>query len=493
MSINNVATPCAAYQRMKQDWALVDALWGGTKSMREAGETFLPKRKLETKKEYDARLALATLYPAFAETVQALTARAFSAAVNYGDVMPWIKHEVLPDIDMQGHNGDTFARDWFELALRKGLAHVLVEAPVAQAASMAEQKALKLRPYTVLIDPLRVIGWKQDADGQLVQARVMFDEEREDPDNEFATKTVKTIRVYEPARVRTFVQDARGEWQQESVAVNNFGFVPLATMYLNRTGFMQAKPPLMELAFLNSKHWRLQVGIDSLVDIASVPILVSIGGGLSEDNDEVVIGAKHALELPLGADLKYVEHTGAAIKTGTDSLGTLKEDMRQAGAKLLLPQGGASKTEEQSREENARENSRLGMMVKVCEDTLEILLDMIASTRGQEVSGGEVTMQPNLSIDFSPNESMKVVLEMFTRQLIDSESTFEEAKRRGLINENLTWDEVQVRVREEFGTVLNNITNLPPPGASGQQTPADPANVPPAPAPGGLPAPQAGA
>lgn len=468
MSNSKVAASCAAYDKMKEDWALVDALWGGTKAMRQAGEQFLPKRKLETQAEYTARKDLATLYPAFSETVQALTSRAFSAAINYGKVSDWIKTDVLTDVDLEGHNMDTFAKDWFELALRKGLAHVLVEAPVSRAENMQQQREQKLRPYTILIDPSRVIGWKADADGTLIQARITFTEERENPEDEFSTITVKLIRVYEVDTVRTYIQNDKGEWNLETTVPNNFEVVPLVTLYLNRTGFMTAKPPLMELAYLNSKHWRLQVGIDSLTDIASVPILVSIGGGISDEGDEVAIGAKHAIELPMDADLKYVEHSGKAIETGNNALTTLKEDMRQAGAKLLLPQSGASKTEEQSREENARENSRLGAMVKICEDTLEILLDMIAGTRGQEVSGGEVTMQPNLSIDFSPNESMKVVLEMYARQLIDSESTFEEAKRRGLVNENLSWEDVQVRVQEEFAGLMAA------PAQTGQPTPPNP-------------------
>ena len=38
-----------------------------------------------------------------------------------GNVAGWIKDDVLTDVDLQGHNMDVFAKDWFEEALRYGL------------------------------------------------------------------------------------------------------------------------------------------------------------------------------------------------------------------------------------------------------------------------------------------------------------------------------------------------------------------------------------
>ncbi len=43
MTTNDVAPPSRAHQTMGENWPLVRALLGGTRTMRAAGEEFLPR------------------------------------------------------------------------------------------------------------------------------------------------------------------------------------------------------------------------------------------------------------------------------------------------------------------------------------------------------------------------------------------------------------------------------------------------------------------
>ena len=63
---------------MREDWALVDALMGGTKAMQLAGKVYLPKWPKEDDDAYKERLSLSTLLPAFGETVQNMKGRVFA-------------------------------------------------------------------------------------------------------------------------------------------------------------------------------------------------------------------------------------------------------------------------------------------------------------------------------------------------------------------------------------------------------------------------------
>ena len=61
-----------SYIEQMPDVRLCRDLYGGTKTMREAAETYLPKGHHEHRDEYDDRLKRATLFPAFERTVHGL-------------------------------------------------------------------------------------------------------------------------------------------------------------------------------------------------------------------------------------------------------------------------------------------------------------------------------------------------------------------------------------------------------------------------------------
>ncbi len=444
-------------------WYLIEALLEGTGAMRELRRKFMPQRTLESDEDYNGRLAVATLYPAFTQTLRAMTGRVFAKPLTIGEDVPgWIQEEVLPDMDMQGQNVHVFARKWFAEALAFGLSHVLVDSPVAPGvATQADQKAAGARPYCIPIHPRRILGWKTNDAGELTQVRIMF--QREEEEGEFGTTFVEQIRVYELDRVRTF-EKAECGWVLVEEIPNAFGAIPLVTFYTGRTQFMHAIPPLLELAFLNAKHWAIQSSNDALVDTASVPILAMTG---VNEGDQVVIGAKHAVRLPLNATMQYVEHTGAAINAGRDSIKALEEAMKQAGARLVETQANTAKTASQVDEEASRDNSSLGAMVRDFEDTLANLLDMIARWRGVG-SGGKIALQANLDPDPTPANTLTALIALRNAGALSDETLFSEGQRRGLIASDIEWEDEAARIAAQGMPPAEP----PPPGQGGAPPPA---------------------
>ncbi|HEP9917518.1 TPA: hypothetical protein VDW47_002356 [Pseudomonas aeruginosa] len=160
---DSVCQCCAAVEEMREHWKLIDCIKGGTSAMREAGEAYLPKRQLETREDYEARLKLATLHPAFEETVGAMVGRVFAKPVVIGDDVPQEIADLLTDVDTEGRDLQVFAQDWFRGGLEYGLKFALVEIPQRPEdlpnTRQAEQQA-GFRPYGVLIEPGQVLGWK---------------------------------------------------------------------------------------------------------------------------------------------------------------------------------------------------------------------------------------------------------------------------------------------------------------------------------------------
>lgn len=438
---------------MAEDWALVDALLGGTKTMRAAGEKYLPKWTLEDPSDYAARLKIATLFPAFGNTVGEMVGRAFADQVELGDDVPgWIRDDVWPDVDRQGINGHAWARGWFYGALAKGLYHVLVDAPPkvlpdgTEIRTQADQKAAGVRPYLIRIAPERVLGWKVGADGQLAQVRITWS--RTEP-GDFADKTISQIRVYEVGLIRVFEERENAGKQKEWVEVEQISYdlpvIPLVTCYTKRTGLLEAEPPLRELAYMNTAHWAHQCSTASLLQTAGVPILAAIG--LNEENPKLLIGSKNAVMLPVGGDMKYVEHSGKAIGSGREWLRDLESQMKAIGAKLLEPGSGA-KTATQASEEASSSNSPLGAMVEDLEDALEQLLYVIGLYRN-EPTGGSVEVKADLDPDTAPIESMGVIAKMVATGGLSRATQFAEAQRRGIVSPEVKWEDEQSRIGTE--------------------------------------------
>jgi hypothetical protein len=482
-----VATKSEEAQAMEPDWGLVEALMGGTPKMREAGKKYLPAFALETDEPYKNRLGVATLFPAFADTLGVMGGRVFAEDMEIGDTVPaWIKTEVLDDVDKTGRNIHVFCREWFIYALAFGLSHVLVESPIVEGTrTMEQQKKEKLRPYLIHVKPQQVLGWKEK-DGKLSQLRLMFSKTEDDAESEFHTNDVNEVRVYdlldnETVQVRVF-EKVDEEWAEVSLTVLDAKIkaIPFLTYYTKREGFMVASPPLRELAYLNAKHWVKQSSADALIATASVPILVVSG---VDSDTEIVIGSKHAVVLPnKDAKMGYVEHTGAAIAAGHGDLDSLKDEMRMSGAKLLLPQTG-TKTAAQANEEADRENSALGAMVKDLQDTIIAMLDVIAAWRGEE-SGGDIEVRANLENDTTPLESMTVLSTMADRGQLSTETLFNEAQRRKIISPEIEWADEQARIKEETPEIppmVPGVNPLDPEPKKQKPVPLPPAPLPPAP------------
>jgi hypothetical protein len=471
---NEVAQPCIEHANMVTDWILVDHLRGGTKAMRDAGEKYLPKRPMEEVSDWKARLCFATLFPTFLQTSRANVGRVFAEPMLINDDVPkWIVDEVVPDVDMQGRNLHVWTREWFEEAFEYGLSHCIVESPEMSPdiKTRQQQTDAKIRPYLIKIHPRNVIGWRYE-NNELVQLRVRFS--REDTSGEFGTTQVEQIRVYEKTGVRVYEEKTAGQWEVTEEYATTWTKIPLVTLYTNRTGRLEAVPPMRELAYLNAKHWRIQSSNDTLVETASVPILAVIG---ADDKTSITIGAKSAVLLPTGAEMKFVEHTGAAIKAGKESLEGIVEEMRQIGAKLLAPQGGtknggsgasSTKTATQVSDEAARDNSQLGAMVLVFQDTVGELLDVIASFRGDD-NGGTVEAQANLDPDLDPNTTMTTLQAMEAASIVSRQTVFDRAKDVGLLPEELTWDDEQERIKEDMLALPQPPAPEPVPGTKPPQ------------------------
>lgn len=463
---NDPSIVLSAVTHMREDWAVVDALMGGTKAMRAAGQLFLPKFPNEADQDYKDRLNRSTLLPAYSETIQNNTGRVFAEPISLNADVPEEIASYTQNIDLQGNNLQVWSQSFFSNGLDKGLCHVLVDYPPTvdeegrqlYPTKDAEIKA-SVRPYAVIIRPGQVLGWLSEVENGaevLTQFRYMESVTEKDPENEFNVRCVEQIRVLEPGSWRTFRKqrgaDNKDTWVENASGTTSLNVIPLVTFYTKRTGFMTATPPLMEVAHLNVKHWQSQSDQDNILHVARVPMLAIIGvDAPAQDGmpaNEVTIGTNAATYLPPQGDMKFVEHSGKAIEAGQNSLDKLEDQMRMAGAKLLQREKQATKTAAQAEEEAAQELSPLETMAGSFEDAIDQVLQFFADWM-KVAEGGHVEVNGNFDVDYAPETTLPLLKAMTDSSYLSQETLFHEVQRRGVINGDLDWEEEKQRIADQ--------------------------------------------
>ena len=448
-------------QKMRAHWAIVSPLMGGTGAMREAGEALLPRWPAEDSEAYRCRLTTSTLLPAYSETVMNMGSRVFAEPVHLMEDVPSRVATFWQDVDQQGNNGTVFGRTWFEDALAKAISFVYVDYPLSPASESqgetivteADVITTGARPYAIHIRPEQVLGWKESG-GQLLQFRYM--ECVYEDEGAFAQKAVEQVRVLEPGSWTIYRNSGKDGWFVYDEGVSSLTYVPIVPFYTKRTGFLTGKPPLMELAYLNVKHWQSQSDQDTILHYARVPIL--FGAGFEEDHAIVIGGGTLAKNDNPDAKLTYVEHGGKAIEAGRDSLKDMIDEMRIAGAKLLRLENAAPKTAEQAQEDAAIEMSPLQMMAGQFEDAYAQVLQIMADYIG-ETEGGHVQVRGNFEADYVPETTMPLLLSMAAQGRLSDQTLFNEYQRRGVLSSELDWEQEKQKISDQgpaLGTVDAN-------------------------------------
>lgn len=352
-----------AYDAMKERLWELDVVWGGTETLRAAGERMLPRFERESPEDHRARLKGARLKRnLFRQSVERTTGRLFEVPIALappeGSIADGSAGWTLWDnADMRGHSFDRVMRSFARDALRRGMAHILVDYPVGQYRNALEERMAAPRPYLVALDPTQVLECYEDALGNTTYLRwyervMAWDEER--------GGVVLTERVQERTRGRYRI------WKQISEAIKvNSAMLPGAvrqswvldgegvisqprimfhTLYAEREDHMVARTPLTEVKDLTAEHWEVNSDLKNCLQRVLFPILTVVGidakeVGTMEVGPKSILGSQNK-----DAKFTYLEHTGKAIEAGEKYLEGLERSAEAYGGALTQPSGDATAT-----------------------------------------------------------------------------------------------------------------------------------------------------
>lgn len=374
---------------------------GGTAKMREKGESYLPKWQMEEPGAYRDRLAQSVFYNATELTLDALVGLVLRTDPELSKDIPQEIADDAENIDLGGRHMSVFAKDLFRDSW-DGLACVLVDMQrVTDVRSRAEEQRAGLRPYWAEIKAQDILRARSvTINGNEVLGSFAYRETVTMEDGEFGERTEERVRDYrldlsgaQPVVIyRVFAKrtvEGKEGWSviegPETLRISAsepMDEIPVSVCYTNRTGFMEAEPPLLDLAYENIDHYQQRSEHRKGWQYARIPIQVYPG----MDPDEVVIAVDRGITTPsVDAKPYYMQTDSAALDGSKTELLESERRMSNLGAQMLFRPDKSNETATARRIENAQSTSRLANAARALQDCLEDAIRLHAKWRRVEL------------------------------------------------------------------------------------------------------------
>jgi hypothetical protein len=174
------------------------------------------------------------------------------------------------------------------------------------------------------------------------------------------------------------------------------------------------------------------------ISTAEFPILAGKGKG-----SDIEIGPHKIVILPPDGDLKYVEHSGAALEAGRKNLEELRVKAAYCGLKALSADSasvGRQKTASEAEMDYIDNNSDLKVAADAFEDALNMALWYVQRYLG-EVQDGEQSkymakMNGMFSVTANDVQEIGYLMELKNAGQMRLETFYNELKRRGTVADN---------------------------------------------------------
>ncbi|MHA2063678.1 MAG: DUF4055 domain-containing protein [Candidatus Thorarchaeota archaeon] len=456
------ATTSIEWDAMIDTWLMIETVLGGTQAMREAGRMYLPQHTEESDPNYEDRLLTNILFNSLEITLDQFVGRPFSEPMKLNEDVPEDIASHSVNIDLQGSNINTFCRDAFREGLAKGFVHVIVDMPALTQEervdrTLADDANDGRRPYWVIVKPENVIFAEADLvvtpDGEMrewyTHVRIRENIVRRVG---FAQEVVERIRVLEPGVFQVWEKikskKKKEEWRIVEQGETGIPFVPMLTYYSQRNTFLDSKPPLEDLAFMNVRHWQSMSDQINILTVVRFPMLAVAGatdvsGSVMRIGPRQLLGTKDA-----NGRFYYVEHTGRAIQSGLDELNKLEEDMMSYGATFLKQKTG-NETATAKAIDSAEANSELQDMTIRFTDFVNNCLAVHAAWMNLP-TGGTVELLTDFGPDDLDDNDTNILMKLRDGRDISQKAVIEAAIRRGILPEDFDAEaDVQQIIKED--------------------------------------------
>lgn len=457
-----VAEPGPALAGMTADIVRIGTLLRGTDAMREAGRTYLPQHPHEANPSYDKRLDVCYLDNFTLRTLNQLVGKAMKKPPVPGEDMPEPIVDLLDDVDDAGTGLVPFARTWFRKGVEQAVCHLLVDMPTpeerpdGETRTMADDLKQGIRPVWRLItaeDMLDVVEGKVTTNGttKVLPTTVRFRDDIVREVGPFKRELVQRVKVlrqgigmvsWEAWELQKGPRGGKPKWVMvEGPLPFGLPTIPLVTFYTNKTGCGEGRSELADLAHVNVRHWQSTADQINILTVVRFPILAA-SGVREQDGEgqggEIVVGPNKFLTTPdPQSKIYYVEHTGAAVDSGTTELERLEKAMAAYGAQFMEKGTAGPETASGRVIDEADELSAIQAWGLDFKDCLELACYYTAQWMklGEEIDT-PIDFDVEPPIDMANPAELTWLTASRAKGDMSREASLEEGKRRGILPED---------------------------------------------------------
>lgn len=437
MSVSQRTLRCQKYY---DDREMIRAIRGGTEVLRAAGIKYLPKEPVESPDSYKRRLARSFLTNYTDKIAKNLASKPFTRPI----VVKSELHQDLADeyskaVDGKGTSLTGLSSTVFEDAIWNGSSFIAVDCAVDGG-----------RPYAYHLSGDNILGYRLDEDDRLTEIRIL--EKAVVGDGAWGEKEVSRVRVFKRAgEVVTWslydcdAADGVAIALDQPFALKEIPVAPVHSSAVVASGEFFAHPPLKGLAYMNIQHFQESSDQSNILRIARVPVLFA--SGVADDAD-IAIGSEYAIKGDKEADLKYVEHSGAAIGAGRDSLKDLEAKMQSYGTDML-ENTGAVETATGRALQAGESNNKVAMVALNLASALVKMIGWFAYFSKVSEPDFHVDINTEYGINSAPEE-LTALTNARTMGDLSRDDYLQEIKRRGILRNEFSLADNADRIATEM-------------------------------------------
>lgn len=514
----NPAQRSAASSAMMPRILNMRACYGGTETMRQMGETFLPRFRRESKERWQDRLDQTACTNKLREAVDSASAKPFRNLVSLKNA-PESLNNWAWNADGCGRHLHIIGHRFFNEAVLTGIGYILVDHPTTTTLpNLKAQREENPQPFLRQIraeDMLGAYYEKVKGEYSCVHARISSSRTQFNR-NTFSEQVIDQVYVIEPGIVQVWERartnafqvppmladggsiataypiDVRYQpygigvasgaaWELVSEYTQDLDRVPLVHMVAgDEEANMVVRPVFQDLAYKQQEHWRSTSEQRNILSSARFPMLASSGVEIDENGPEgegFEVGPWVVLTSPDPQGRWYfVEPKGNAIEAGAKDIASIEYQMDmmalnpvQATNRQYVPQNERSLAE-------TRVNSVVHDLAIGCQDALQKAVCYAGMWTGEDYSKVGV----NLNFNFSGTDELagKIgsVLDAVAKGVLSREGALNELVRLNLLTEDFDIKSELARASAQAEMQLRTAIDNQP-GGSGRGA-ADPAKPP---------------
>ena len=438
---------------MEPHWGLIEILQGGTYEVRKQRQKLLPQEPREADLSYDARLLRSVCPPYLVRLERLLAGMLTRKPVRLNDVSDTITEQLF-DVDLQGNDLNVWTYLTAVQCIRYGHVGVLVDAP---------QAGDNGRPYWVTVPPRDILGWRseiKDGKQQLTQLRLL--ERVTVPEGLYGEKLVEQVRVLTPGAFEIHRKDDNGAYKVVEDGRTSLSDIPFAVAYSNRTGLLESRPPLADIAELNLKAYQVQSDLDTILHISAVPMLAIYG--FPQSSEEVTAGPGEAIALPFESKAEYIEPSGNSYDAQFKRLEQIEKQINELGLAAVLGQKLSAETAEAKRIDRSQGDSTMQVVAQQMQDMIDNCLRFHAEYMQEPNAGSSFINRDFLGTRLEPQE-IQSLLQLYTAGTITQDTLLTQLSAGEVLGDEFNVEE------EVEATQAGGMVEMAPP------TKASPADV----------------